>query len=153
MDQTDFYKERDTKGFDAWSDDYIAEISIRVLSDIHSRTCIEYDNLEVKNDERKKDYFKDLMENILYRKSLIEKQVDLYVDMNRGSMADDIGSASYAQKLRYLIETEDDLRDVTIKRNRKFKHDRTKKVMRMQGITQSYYMMESHTFMKYKAAD
>jgi len=62
VDQNDFYKERDLKGFDTWSDDYIAEISIRVLSDLHSRTCIEYDNLEIKNDERKKNYFKDLME-------------------------------------------------------------------------------------------
>jgi len=68
-------------------------------------------------------------------------------------MADDIGSANYAQKLRYLIETEDDLRDVCTKRNRKFKTDRTRKVMRMMGITQSYYMMESHTYMKYKSAD
>jgi len=84
---------------------------------------------------------------------MLERQIDLYVDMNRGSMADDIGSASYAQKLRYLIETEDSLRDVCIKRNRKYKTDRTKKVMRMQGITQTYYMMESHTFMKYKTAD
>jgi hypothetical protein len=68
-------------------------------------------------------------------------------------MADDIGKADYHQKLRYLVETEDDLRDVCTKRNRKFKNDRKMKVMRMQGITQSYYMMESHTFMKYKSAD
>jgi len=75
------------------------------------------------------------MDMIQYRKTLIENQINLYVDINKGSMAEDIGRENYHQKLRFLIETEDDLREVCAMRNRKFRKDRSKKVMRMQGIT------------------
>lgn len=94
-------------GYDSWSDDYIAEISVRVLSDLNHRTDTELDNLEVKNQERKKNFFEDYIAILKVRKELVKKQIDQYVEINKGSITEDTTNISYEQKLKYLIETED----------------------------------------------
>lgn len=47
--EAELYKKRDAMGFDSWSDDYCAEISIRAVKDFYGRTCTELENLEIKN--------------------------------------------------------------------------------------------------------